>query len=345
MGVSAEIEASRRDQAALLLAAGRRTKQAAAARRTILRRTKNKEFTARVTQLHTGLFKGSRGVSARCTTHAASRPGRLLESKDERVALPAAPSVLGLTKRSGKRGIRRAFGVDRATAALGRGEPVRFHGESVNFHARRIEAEAFPRQAAASRTARAAARRPVLGGGRRICPLKKRPLLGSKCTGGTVAKNKLAAPAFAEDAGPTIAYLTCDKGLVAPSHVRQGTVGPASRRSAKRPEPASPWPCQPLAPGALAPIDFGRDTRSESEKVSALPWSLLQRYRRCLRPHPPGNGNANSHGASHSSRFPEIPVAFLPGLNYTYLTFIAPCLLACPPNAPAGFPPRDYQGR
>jgi hypothetical protein len=102
MGVSAEIEASRHEQAALLLAAGRSTAQAAAARRTILRWTKNKEFAARVTRLRTGLFKRSGGVSARCTTHAASHPGRLLESKDEGVALPAAPSVLGLTKRSGK---------------------------------------------------------------------------------------------------------------------------------------------------------------------------------------------------------------------------------------------------
>jgi hypothetical protein len=48
--------------------------------------------------LRAGFFKPSGGVLARCTTHAASRLVRLLESEDERLALGAARSVLGLTK-------------------------------------------------------------------------------------------------------------------------------------------------------------------------------------------------------------------------------------------------------
>jgi hypothetical protein len=67
-------------------------------RRTILRWTKDREFADRVTELRAGLFKRSGGVLARCTTQAASRLGRLLESDNERVALGAARSVLGLTK-------------------------------------------------------------------------------------------------------------------------------------------------------------------------------------------------------------------------------------------------------
>ena len=102
MNVSAEIKASKHEQAALLLAAGRSTAQTAAtvgvSRRTLLRWSKDREFAARVTDLRAGLFKRSGGVLARCTTHAASRLGRLLESEDDRVALGAARSVLGLTK-------------------------------------------------------------------------------------------------------------------------------------------------------------------------------------------------------------------------------------------------------
>jgi hypothetical protein len=102
MNVIAEIKASKREQAALLLAAGRSRAQAGesvgVSRRTILRWTKDQEFADRVTELRAGLFKRSGGVLARCTTHAASRLGRLLESDNERVALGAARSVLGLTK-------------------------------------------------------------------------------------------------------------------------------------------------------------------------------------------------------------------------------------------------------
>jgi len=102
MSPGAEIKASKYEQAGSLLAAGRGTAQAAAglgvSRRTILRWSKAREFAARVTDLRAGLCKRSGGVLARCTTHAASRLGRLLESEDDRVALGAARSVLGLTK-------------------------------------------------------------------------------------------------------------------------------------------------------------------------------------------------------------------------------------------------------
>jgi hypothetical protein len=102
MSVSAEIKRSKREQAALLLAAGRSTAQAAAGvgmcKRTILRWLKCPEFVARVTGLRAELFKRGGGVLARCTTQAAGRLGRLLESDDERVALSAARSVLTLGK-------------------------------------------------------------------------------------------------------------------------------------------------------------------------------------------------------------------------------------------------------
>jgi len=75
MSVSAEIKASKHEQAALLLAAGPSTAPPATgvglSRRTILRR----EFVGRVTDLRAGPFKRSGRVLARCTTHAASRPG------------------------------------------------------------------------------------------------------------------------------------------------------------------------------------------------------------------------------------------------------------------------------
>jgi hypothetical protein len=102
MKVLSESKASKRDQAALLLASGRSTAQTAAgvevSRRTILRWLKDLDFAARVIGLRRELFKRSGGMLARCTTHAASRLGRLLESDDERVALSAARSVLGLGK-------------------------------------------------------------------------------------------------------------------------------------------------------------------------------------------------------------------------------------------------------
>jgi hypothetical protein len=99
MRVISAAKASRRDQAALLLASGRSTAQTAAGvevcQRTILRWLKDADFAARVIGLRREFFKRSGGVLARCTTHAASRLGRLLESDDERVALSAARSVLG----------------------------------------------------------------------------------------------------------------------------------------------------------------------------------------------------------------------------------------------------------
>ena len=100
MKVMSESKASKRDQAALLLASGRSTAQTAAgvevSRRTILRWLKDVDVAARVLGLRRELFKRSGGMLARCTTHAACRLGRLLESDDERVALSAARSVLGL---------------------------------------------------------------------------------------------------------------------------------------------------------------------------------------------------------------------------------------------------------
>jgi hypothetical protein len=121
MSPGAEIKASKHEQAVLSLAAGRSAAQAAAgvgvSRRTILRWSKAREFAVRVTDSRAGLCKRSGGVWARCTTHAASRLGRLLESEDDRVALGVARSVSRTDQNdSGSSGIRRAAGVKSNTS-------------------------------------------------------------------------------------------------------------------------------------------------------------------------------------------------------------------------------------
>jgi Homeodomain-like domain-containing protein len=97
------VNATKREQIALLLAAGRSAKQVAATagvgERTIRRwLAKDPIFAARVNQLRAGLFKRSGGVLAQSTTRAAHRLSQLVKSEDDRVALAAARSVIGLTR-------------------------------------------------------------------------------------------------------------------------------------------------------------------------------------------------------------------------------------------------------
>jgi hypothetical protein len=97
------INTTKREYAALLLAAGRTFKAAAAGAGVSMRsvkrwQAKDPVFAARVNQLRAGLFKKSGGLLAESTSRAARRLSQLVKSDDERVALGAARSVLGLTK-------------------------------------------------------------------------------------------------------------------------------------------------------------------------------------------------------------------------------------------------------
>jgi hypothetical protein len=97
------INATKREEIALLLASGRTAKQVSAkvsvTERTIQRwLAKDPLFAARVNELRAAMFKQSGGVLAESTKRAARRLTQLVKSEDERVAMSAARSVLGLTK-------------------------------------------------------------------------------------------------------------------------------------------------------------------------------------------------------------------------------------------------------